>query len=297
MRRNYKPMLLAGFVSLVLLSGCAKNANEVIQTSIDEATQAIGAIGETVSSTASEWGDQLKRTGIHKEIVLSQNIESSVSILHLANEVGSIEVKGSSEDKIKVKATIWSLDKSLRDDKYQDMMDSAEITAVVSGDQLKISTHSKGNEKLDLWKWAEKEYGFSNFSIDYVVEIPNSVNGFEISSEVGAINLSHLKGSYNVHNEVGAISIEGAHIQGKSNVGSETGSIKLAIDQMEADSRLEAKTEVGSIHANLAESLQVSLETESEIGSITGAPKGASDINGGGPLLSLSTSVGSITIE
>ncbi|OAB45391.1 hypothetical protein [Paenibacillus glacialis] len=297
MRRHYKPMLLAGFVSLALLSGCAKNANEVIQTSIGEATQAIETIGDTVKDTASEWGDQLKRTGIHKEIVLSQEVDSSVSVLHLANEVGSIEVKGSSEDKINVSATIWSLDKSSRDDKYQEMMDNAEIIAVVSGDQLKITTHPKGNEKLDLWKWAKKEYGFSNFGIDYVVEIPNTVNGFNISSEVGGINLSNLKGIYDVHSEVGTIIIEGAHIQGKSNVGSETGSIKLAIDQMEDDSRLEANTEVGSIHANLAESLQVSLETDSEIGSITGAPKGTSDINGGGPLLSLTTSVGSITIE
>ncbi|OAB36789.1 hypothetical protein PMSD_10770 [Paenibacillus macquariensis subsp. defensor] len=294
MRRYHKPMLFAGLVSLLLLSGCTNNADDVIQTSIGEVAQ---AIGDTVKDTASELGDQFKRTGVHKEILLSQEIGSSVSVLKLENEVGNIEVKGTSGDKISVSATIWSLDKSSRDDKYQEMMDNAEITATVSGDQLEINMHPKGDEKLDMWRWAKKEYGFSNFSIDYVVEIPNTLYSFNISSEVGEINLSHLKGRYDVHNEVGSISIEGAHIQGKSNVGSETGNIKVAIDQMDDDSRLEVKTDVGSIHANLAESLQVSLETDSEVGSITGAPRGTSDINGGGPLLSLSTSVGSITIK
>ena len=294
MRRYHKPMLFAGLVSLLLLSGCTNNADDVIQTSIGEVAQ---AIGDTVKDTASELGDQFKRNGVHKEILLSQEVSSSVSVLKLENEVGNIEVKGTSGDKISVSGKIWSLDKSSRDDKYQEMMDNAEITVTVSGDQLEINMHPKGDEKLDMWRWAKKEYGFSNFSIDYAVEIPNTLHSFNISSEVGEINLKNLNGKYDVHNEVGSITIEGSHIQGKSNVGSETGNIKVAIDQMDDDSRLEVKTDVGSIHANLAKSLQVSLETDSEIGSITGAPRGTSDINGGGPLLSLSTSVGSITIK
>lgn len=290
----YRSMLIAALVSVGLLSGCTNDVDETIKVGIGEATQ---SIGETVGNVASEWSDELKRNGIHKEISLTQKVDPSVSILQLDNEVGNIEVKGTSEDNITVNATIWSLDKSSRDDKYQEMMDNAEIAVVIHGDQMEIVTHPKGNEKLNMWKWAKKEYGFSNFSIDYTVEIPDKVNSYDISSEVGEINLSHLKGIYDVHNNVGSISIEGAHIQGESKVESETGSLQLSIDQMEGESSLDVRTEVGSIDANLAESLQCSLKTKTEVGVITGANKGESDINGGGPLLSLTSSVGSITVN
>lgn len=290
---HYKSILIAAFVSVGILSGCTNNA-EKIQNDIGVAVE---GMRDTVQSTASEWGEELKRNGIHKEISFSQEVGSSVSGLQVDNEVGNIVVKGTSSDNINVTATIWSLDKSSRNDKYQEIMDHAEIAVIVDGDQLEVVTHPKGNEKITMWKWAKKEYGFSNFSIDYVVEIPDTMSGYDISSGVGEINLSNLKGIYNVHNNVGSISIEGAHIEGKSSVASETGSLQLGIDQMESESSLRAKTEVGTIGATLAESLQCSLETKTEVGSITGASKGKSDINGGGPLLSLTSSVGSITVN
>lgn len=295
MRIHFKAMLIAGLVSMgLLLSSCTNNSVESIQQGIGDATQ---AIGDTVQNAVTEWSDQMKRNGIHQEILLTQEVDRSVSVLQLANEVGNIEVKETSEDKISVTATIWSLDKSSRDAKYQEIMDNAEISIVIRGDQMEILTHPKDNEKLNMWKWANKEYGFSNFSIDYTVELPNTVTSYIITSEVGEIALSNLKGQYDLHNSVGSIRIEGAHIQGKSKVESETGSLALGIEQMEEDSSLNVRTEVGSIEASLAESLQYSLEAKTEVGSITGAPKGKSDINGGGPLLSLRSSVGSITIN
>lgn len=290
---HYKPMLIAAFVFVGMLSGCTNNT-ETIQSGIGEAVE---GIRDTVQDTALDLSDELKRNGIHQEISLSQEVGSSISALHVDHEVGNIVVKGTSGDKINVTATIWSLDKSSRDDKYQEIMDHAEIAVVVNGDQLEVATHPKGNEKLNMWKWAKKEYGFSNFTIDYMVEIPDRVKNYDISSEVGEINLSNLTGVYDVHNNVGSISIEGAHIEGKSSVVSETGSLQLGIDQMKEDSSLKVRTEVGAIVANLAESLQCSLETKTEVGSITGATKGKSDINGGGPLLSLTSSVGSIMVK
>lgn len=290
---HYKPMLIAVFVFVGLLSGCTNNT-ETIQSGIGEAVE---GIRDTVQDTALDLSDELKRNGIHQEISYTQEVDHSVSALQVDHEVGNIVVKGTSDDKIKVTATIWSLDKASRDDKYQEIMDHAEISVVVNGDQLEVVTHPKGNEKLNMWKWAKKEYGFSNFSIDYMIEIPDRVKNYDISSEVGEINLSNLRGVYDVHNNVGSVSIEGAQIEGKSSIVSETGSLQLGIDQMQEDSSLKVRTEVGAIVANLAESLQCSLETKTEVGSITGASKGKSDINGGGPLLLLTSSVGSITVN
>jgi hypothetical protein len=162
---------------------------------------------------------------------------------------------------------------------------------------LKIVTHPKDDPERNLWDWAHKKYGYSEFIIEYTVELPANVNRYEISSSVGNISLSGLNGTYDVHSDVGTIRLDGARIVGESRVQSETGSIKLGIDQMDSESSLKAGTEVGSINATLADSLECDLETNTELGQVTGATPGLNKINGGGPQLSLNTSVGAITVE
>lgn len=275
----------------ILLAGCdgiADKSADVIKQGVNEAV----AMGNTVSDKALDW----KKDGIRKDLSAAQAAGSALK-LHLENKVGNIEMKAASGDQINVNATIWSQNDSSRKAEYEEIMDNAEISIIKNGEQLDVVTHPKGDEKHDLWEWAKDKYGKSNFSIEYVVEIPASMNSFEIISDVGEIHLSDLKGTYHISNHVGRIHIERAHITGKSSVESEAGSLRLSINEMDSKSSLKAVTKVGSINAALADSLECSLQIDSEVGRITGAAKGKSDINGGGPLLSLTSSVGSIAIE
>ncbi|MNP52140.1 hypothetical protein D3C76_1465100 [compost metagenome] len=96
---------------------------------------------------------------------------------------------------------------------------------------------------------------------------------------------------------MGTINIEGAEIQGKSAISSDVGSIQLGMDLMESDSNLDVETDVGSIQVNLAETVKCKLKIDSDLGQVVGASKGTSDINGGGPVLSLISAVGSITVD
>lgn len=66
---------------------------------------------------------------------------------------------------------------------------------------------------------------------------------------------------------------------------------------MDSSSSLLAKTEVGSVSAVLDDNLKCSLEAKSELGQIKGVPGGKADINGGGPLVSLSSEIGAITVQ
>jgi hypothetical protein len=293
MNVKLRSIMIVAIVSLVILAGCTNRSEEVITTGIGETVE---AIGNSVQDIGSDWSAEMKNDGIHKELSLSQEV-GSASVLLLDNEVGNIGVTSNSTNEISVNATISFPDKPSREAKYLEILNNAEVSFVAQGDELEIITHPKGNDKLSMWKWAEDEYGFSDFSIDYAVELPDSINQYEIVSNVGEIKLVNLKGSYDVKSDVGTITIEGAQIQGKSTIRSEVGSIELGMDQMESDSNLNVETEVGSIRVILDETVQCSLKVNSDLGRVVGAPKGKSELNGGGSILSLTSAVGSITVE
>lgn len=291
-RRNYMTALSAAVLSIGLLAGCSELFNktdEAFEKSVDGALTP----GDTAQKAALDWIEQARTDGLNKELSTTKET-GTASTLHFENTIGNIEVKSGTSDMIIVSASIWSM-KDKAD--YQKIVDQAELSVNVKGDFLEILIHPKDNPKKNLWNWAEDKYGVSNFTIDYIVELPASINSYEVSNQVGDIMLSNLIGSYKVSSSVGSVSIEGAHIIGKSSVKSNAGNLRLGINQMDRDSSLIVKTEVGSIVTTLGASLQCSLDIDSELGRITGASKGESEINGGGPSLSLSSSVGSITVE
>ncbi|AOZ92474.1 hypothetical protein [Paenibacillus crassostreae] len=290
---KFLKVMIVTVVSLVILAGCTNETDEMFKTGIGEVTE---AIGDTAQNISSDWSAELKKDGLQKEISLTQEV-GSASTLNMDNAVGNIEVIAATDDNLIVNATLSFPKSSLREAKYQEILDQAEVSVVVQGDQLKIVTHPQGNSKKSLWTWAEDKYGFSEFSIDYKVELPDSVNQFDLTNNVGELTLRNLKGNYDVVSDVGTINIEGAQIQGESTVQSDVGRIQLGIEQMESDSSLKVNTEVGGITTTLAGTLQCSLNVESDLGQITGVNKGKSDINGGGPLLSLTSAVGSIAVE
>lgn len=277
--------------ALILLTGCGGLQNDV--------EQAIGktkdTFGETVKD-ASTWKEKIDHKGISKELNAAVSAGSAKSI-YLDNAVGRIEVKKAAGDQIKVKATIWSIDRPSLKGKMEKVFEQSVVQTIVNGDQVTISTSPKDDAQMDLWEWAKKLWGFNEFSIDYQIELPANITEFHISNDVGDIKLTDLKGAYQVASDVGTVKISGAQISGKSSIKTATGSLELGITDMSDESSIEAIADVGSIRTTLPETLACTLDTKSELGEITGAKKGKSDVNGGGPLVSLSTTIGSITID
>ena len=57
--------------------------------------------------------------------------------------------------------------------------------------------------------------------------------------------------------------------------------MKLDLEQIDKDSMLTANTSAGDITATFAPFMKYTLDTETELGQITGASRGQSDVNGG----------------
>lgn len=316
MKRNYKSVTItaATLVFMALLSGCTELPGKAEQTktaeqnftetfaedlgtAIKEGVGEAAAITEqSVQNAVTQVVDEVTADSIRKELTASGKI-GSATVLSMNNAVGEVKVQSGSADTINVTATIVSHNRSANESDRQQILDNAEISIEINGDQVELSTHAKDSPDKDLWTWAQKKYGFSDFSINYVVEVPSFIDSYEIQNNVGQIHMSGLKGNYNVASDVGAIHIEKAVLSGKSTIESDTGSIQLDIADLTSGSSLTSTSQVGSITAALPDDLQYSLETSSELGQITGADKGTSDVNGGGPLITLSTQIGAIRVQ
>ncbi|AIQ13374.1 DUF4097 family beta strand repeat-containing protein [Paenibacillus durus] len=317
MRKSMKKVTMAALFAALLLAGCtplpgksADSASNDMETSMRDIGQAaesfgetiqqnvgeaVGSAAQTIEDTADHVSDQLKSGRITKQLS-TQSPVGSASTLVLDNSVGDIELKPGSGTDLNVTATIISYNALGRKDTSQRILNSAEVSIRESGGELKVNTHPKDKPDTDLWSWASRTYGTSDFSISYIIEIPASISQFDIKGDVGKIKLHGLTGTYHISSDVGSVSIEDAHITGKSSINTDTGSISLAIAAMDSSSSLTASTDVGSIKAALEQSLSCTLEADTDLGRVSGVPSGKSDINGGGPLLSLSSSVGAISV-
>lgn len=291
MRNVYKWLAGGAVLSALLLAGCDA-VNDAAQKVRQDAHEIAAAAGSSVVGTGNDIGERLKNSGEHIELSAERELGSE-TVLQVDHKVGSIKVGLTTGNTASVKTTIWFMNEK----SYQNIVEQAETSLVASNGKLEVVTNPKGSPEENIWDWAQSKYGYSEMMIDYEIQVPASITGFEIRNDVGGITMTNLSGIYAVSNQVGEIVVTGAHIQGSSSIESEAGSVQLAIGDMGKDSTLKAKTKVGSIHASLSDTLACTLKLDSELGIVSGAPKGSSDINGGGPLITLSSSVGAISIE
>lgn len=308
MRKYHKSLCIcAAVITLTMLAGCdgqSNRSNDSLDGAIGDASKSISeAIGNVVGDAGKglhnmtlDIAKDLKTEGISKKFTVTEEVKDKDK-LKIDHVVGNIELKAASGNQMIVDVVIYASNASIHKKKVEKILDQAEVSVNVSGDKVQITAYSKDNPKQTLWDFAESKYGFSEFVIDYVVQIPDTIKSYDISNHVGDINLQNIQGTFLVHNDVGIITIGDAHITGKSSLDTAMGSIELGIAQMDRDSSLKAKTEVGSINVTLAKSLECNVTAKSELGSISGVSKGTSTINGGGPEVSLSSSVGSITVN
>lgn len=319
MNKKLTPLLAAATVmSMIMLAGCtelpgkvntAENSEyaasedgkhtlkEAVHQEIDEVADLVNKSVETAAGKVTDKVvEVMSEEGISQELSASQKI-GDASVLEMNNTVGTIAVSSTQGDTISVDASLLMHNSSSHKADIEDILENAVISLETEGNTLEVSTRSKDKPNQDLWHWAQKKYGYSEFKISYDIQIPESMNTFKITNDVGNIELTGLEGTYKIVSHVGSITLNSAQITGKSTVKSDTGSIDLDITAMDASSSLKAESDVGRINAMLESSLKYDLSANSDIGKITGAKKGKSQINGGGPLIDLSTDIGSITVE
>ncbi|QQZ60364.1 hypothetical protein JI735_28265 [Paenibacillus sonchi] len=315
MNRNHNIAKLAAVavLSIAMLSGCRElpgkeaadnqleqrltgnSHQETAETFKQGLSEVTSNVEQAVKNTAAKVTDEINSVSMSKELVTSRKADSSSAII-LENSVGEVKVTSGSSDSITVKATVVT-HLGLNKETERKILDNAEVTVQADGDELKVSTHAKNEPQKNLWAWAQKKYGASNFTIDYEIEVPATIDEYDISNNVGAIQLKGLQGTFHIASDVGAIVMDNARFSGNSTVESNTGSIELDIRGMKTGSSLKASSDIGKVTAGLEDSLKCTVSAKTELGHITGTGSGSTDINGGGPLVSLSTQIGSITVQ
>lgn len=291
MHNYYKRAAAAATLSVMLLAGC-DTVNDTAQKFRQDAHEVAQAAGDSVTGKMNSITDRIKSGGQHIERTAERDIGSE-SVLYIDHKVGSINIVPGAGKTASVKTTIWFLNEK----SYRSIVENAETSLVTKNGKLEIVTNPIGDPGRDLWEWAESKYGYSEFLIDYEIQVPAAIKSFDIANDVGSITMNHLNGTYQVDNNVGTIAVEDAQLAGKSSIKSEAGSVQIGISGMEKDSSLTAKTNVGSIHAALADTLACTLKLDSDLGIISGGSRGTTEINGGGPQITLSSSVGAISVE
>ncbi|RCX19755.1 hypothetical protein DFP94_104209 [Fontibacillus phaseoli] len=289
MNKGFRPVTLtAAAVVLAMLAGCTgvdEKAKEVVGTTV-------GALEQTVDSQVNK----LKESGEALELSTSAPV-GAASEFTLENAVGDIEVKQITGNEITVEVKIWTQKRTSRENDLKSVFEQATVSIKPDGNKVEIYTHAKDDPDKNLWEWGRKNLNYSEFSIDYVIGLPEGISTFDIDSNVGDVSLTGLKGSYQVKNDVGSIEVKDAGITGESKISTATGSIDLGVSLMESGGNLSVKADIGSIDVNLADSLNLDMETKADVGDISGSPKGKSQRGSGGPLLSLETSVGAINVN
>ncbi|WP_055109185.1 DUF4097 family beta strand repeat-containing protein [Paenibacillus ihumii] len=283
--------MTAAAVTLVVLAGCSS-----IQDKTEEAIgQAASSLEQSVIHVADKLEQRRTEAGMSRDISAAYEA-GEASKLSLEHAVGNILISGYEGNEIRVNATIWFAKLTMPENRQQ-ILDQAEVSVIEKDGQLRVVAHPKDDQNTSLWKWAHKKYGISDFMIDYAIEVPASLDNYDISNDVGIVELHDLAGSFDIQSDVGQIRLDNARIAGESSIRTSTGSVEIHILEMNEQSRLNAKTEVGNIEFNLDDAVQCTLVTKSEVGGIIGTQKGTTEINGGGGEILLQSEIGTIAVK
>lgn len=303
-KRAFSFLFIVAFA--FLLSGCSGNGNEKemangeqtdskVKQSINEAADQVSS---AIQNAAGKLSNSLRSQGerLETEVAASLSELPDGAKLTMDNQIGNIEIKPSANGSLNAKAMISTQNKKASADERKAILEQAVLSLTTTGDEITIMVHSQDDPARDLWSWAERQYGFSDFNIDYVIEAPQSIGSYTLASHVGDIKLDGLDGELKLHNNVGNIETSSVRVSGNSALYTDTGDILLGLSALQEDSSLEVKNQIGSVRVNLAKDVNCDLNLNAEVGSVSGASKGKSQINGGGPKLSVSAQVGSIAV-
>ncbi len=294
-KQSMMAVKISSLLIFAVLVGCdaANNTEETVKRELDQLAQ----VGNMAGNSALAISDQVKREGKEFELTTAQDAGAAEG-LAIDHAVGNIELIAVTGNEIKVKTTVWFNESFFKNDNIRSQVtEQAATSFTLKGGMLELRTHAMEDASQSLWDWSQKQFGDSGFMIDYVIEVPEDLQSIRIKNDVGKIRVNELKGAFELQLGAGEIQLAKTEITGNSKIVSEAGSVKLDLEQIDKGSTLTANTSAGSITATFAPSMKYTLDTETELGQITGTSRGQSDVNGGGAKISLTTSVGSIKVN
>jgi hypothetical protein len=207
---------------------------------------------------------------------LEQTVDLAAGqLLEVANEVGSINVRGGEGPGCKVVATIKAKANTM--EKAKEIADQIELVVTPSDGKVRISLTKPQQEN--------KREGI-NYQVALDITVPRKVQ-LKVNNAVGNIHLTSLRGTIDASAKVG--SIQATDVAGRVNLTADVGSIAFYTPR-EFSAKVQAKTAMGSIKSDFP------LDVVRPRGVAMGSSASGTIGNGEGEL-ALKTNVGSIGIR
>ena len=171
--------------------------------------------------------------------------------------VGDCNVTVSDSDKAIINANCEY--RAISEEKARKAMDNTELHCEIKDHTLYVDfIDSETHEKII----DTKNSNFVNIITDIEISLPDSLNCFDVSTDVGDIDLSGLSGSFCVSNNVGDITAENLTITGKSDFSADVGDVRCEIPELSA-TELEFNNNVGDVDLSLgtAEKSEINIKT------------------------------------
>jgi hypothetical protein len=177
-------------------------------------------------------------------------------------------------------------------DKKKLLMENIEITLSGQGRQLSVGAHPVFNKKLDLWDWKAKKYDPVDLEVDFIIEIPDNILNYGVSTGVGNIKINNIRGTFDVETGVGDAELKQIVLERKSTIKTGTGNIVLNLSSMVGAGELYIETGVGDVDIQIPadENYDVDIESSSE------APK-QKVISSGKASIKVKAGVGNVNVE
>ena len=189
----------------------------------------------------------------------------------------------------------------------KEVADSIIIVTEAVGDKLVVEVKTNSGDEEDFWQWLSKKYSNINVSVDIDIKIPDNIDAIDVNVGVGDIDISDLKGKYNIASGVGVVKMNNVSMDDECTITTGTGDIDMDCDIEDAD-RLSVQSGVGSITVRMPKDSHFDLDAVVGVGSIKGSlitpNKDAfvgdtlkQKVNGGGIDLEVTAGTGDITIN
>jgi DUF4097 and DUF4098 domain-containing protein YvlB len=179
----------------------------------------------------------------------------------------------------------------------EEALEELRVEIDVDGSGIEIDTYYPSWKKL--FGWSEV-----SASVDYDIKVPRRAD-LDVKTTNGEVEIEGIEGRIRLRSTNGGLSVSDA--AGSVSAGTTNGGIQVELDQVDAGSEMDFETTNGGIRLYLPSQIQASVSARTTNGTIeTDFPVAVQgtfrrnrlegEINGGGPLLELRTTNGSIRI-
>jgi DUF4097 and DUF4098 domain-containing protein YvlB len=239
------------------------------------------------------------------------------ALLELDNTNGGVVVEPWNRNEVQVVAE--KKVKAGSDEKARELLGKLQIVAEPRGGGLRVETRFPKNGN-GLFDWMSGNG--TSFNVNYTIRVPRQAR-LDLETTNGGLNVKGTRGAAELESTNGQIAVQGVEgnlklettnggihavdVAGAVTASTTNGGIEVSLRDLPDDSKLDFSTTNGGVTVKLPRDARLTLDADTTNGRINNSfdidAKSSSkrhlsgDINGGGGLLKVSTTNGSITIE